>query len=132
MPLFTEPWYRDHMGSAPRKYHDRIPLPTAECFNHAKVDHEVNYIWHPRHDDKYWQAVQEMRGSAPPEAADHYEATTDVLNRTRRALGRPDFCSPASRPACRRHCYDISVADIARALAGALSGRCPPLLGQWA
>ena len=86
----TERWYRDHLGPAPREYHDRMPLPDAESHNRAEVDHEINYLWHPRYDDKYLAALQQMRDGAPKAVSDHYDATTAALNRMRRALGRPD------------------------------------------
>src|SRR4051812_22060380 len=28
--------------------------------NRAKVDHEINYIWHPEHDATYWTAIQNL------------------------------------------------------------------------
>jgi hypothetical protein len=87
MPLYTEHWYQEHLGPAPRKYHDRIPLPAADCSNRAKVDHEINYIWHPRHDDNYWTAVQDLRDVAPAASQGHYAATIVAVNRMRQALG---------------------------------------------
>jgi hypothetical protein len=91
IPLYTEHWYRDHLGTVPSKYNDRIPLSAAECSNRAKVDHEINYIWHPRHDDKYWTAVQDLQDAAPADFQDHYAATMAAVNRMRQALRRPAF-----------------------------------------
>lgn len=91
MPLYTEHWYRDHLGPVPRKYHDRIPLPTVERGNRANVEHEINYIWHPRHDEDYWTAVQDLRDAASPAVQDHYTATISAVNRMRLAHGRPEF-----------------------------------------
>ena len=99
MPLYTEKWYRDHLGPTPRKYYDRIPLPPVECENRARVDHEINYIWHPKHDDKYWAAIQDLNHAAPPAVRDHYEATMAAMNRMLEALGRPEFAPGSERDA---------------------------------
>jgi len=97
IPLYKEHWYRDHLGPVPRRYYDRIPLPAAECANRAKVDHEINYIWHPRQDDKYWTAVQDLQDAAAAAFQDHYAATIMAVNRMRQALGRPAFVSRSQR-----------------------------------
>lgn len=91
IPLYTEHWYRDHLGPVARKYYRRIPLPAGERDNRANVEYEINYIWHPRHDEDYWNAIQDLRDAASPTAQEHYVATISAVNRMRLELGRPEF-----------------------------------------
>lgn len=99
-PLYTERWYRDHLEPLPgvprSKYYDRIPLLATETANRVSADHEINFLWHPRHDDKYWTAIQDLRDTAPAAVQDHYAATILAVNRMRQALGRPPFVTSAS------------------------------------
>ena len=91
--LYTEKWYSDHGVSTPREYYNRMPLPANEIHNRANIDHEINYLWHPTHDDDYWTAIQELSAAAPASVQDHYAATIASMNRMRQALGRAKFLS---------------------------------------
>ena len=90
-PLYTEKWYRDHLGPVKRKYFNRLELPQDERTNKAGVEYQISYIWHPNHDNSYWSAIQALATAAPEAEQAHYTATVAAVNRMRRALGRDDF-----------------------------------------
>jgi hypothetical protein len=68
-----------------------LPLPEDERVNRAGVESELVYLWHPRHDDDYWMAIQDLRDASGMEQRHHYDATIRAVNRMRRSLDRPEF-----------------------------------------
>jgi class 3 adenylate cyclase len=79
------------LGGDVFKYRSPILLPQHERTNRCGVAMEINYLWHPRHDDRYWEHVREMRSASAPDVAVHYDATEASLNRMRAALEREPF-----------------------------------------
>lgn len=72
-----------------------MPLPDGELTNSAGVTKEINYLWHSKHDDMYWESVNEMRAVSPEVQHVHYDATLAAINRMRLTMDRPLMASPA-------------------------------------
>jgi class 3 adenylate cyclase len=79
------------MVKSPHGYRLPIPVGDSEATNRASVDREVNYLWHPRHDETIRSGVLMLRDASPDDQHHHYSATLLALDRMRAVYGRPPF-----------------------------------------